>query len=146
MWQPRTHGTSPWQRSSYSSHPKPPEPRAYRPLPPTERSPKPPAEPSETTKSPQQNFIRRLFSTRSEPHLPPPEPADPARGLEASRRVVMGGVLDPRYRSAAWRVTAAMCAMPFAIYLSYELFERRFRGKEQRVRPVRMAGGEGDAT
>lgn len=55
-----------------------------------------------------------------------------SRGVATTRRVVTEGVLDPRYKPAARRVTAIIVALPFALYLSYELFERRFLGKERR--------------
>lgn len=56
---------------------------------------------------------------------------DPARGLEAARRVVTEGVLDPRYQRAARSYTAIIVALPLALYLSYELYQRRFMGKAQ---------------
>lgn len=61
---------------------------------------------------------------------------NPARGMEATRRVVREGVLDPRYKAAATRVTALICATPIVLYLTWELYQRRFNGKGQKVRPV----------
>jgi len=57
--------------------------------------------------------------------------------MEAAQRYVREGILDPRYRPAARRVTAIICALPLALYLTYELFERRFMGKEQKIRPIK---------
>lgn len=74
-----------------------------------------------------------------------PSSPDPQRGIEAARRVVREGVLDARYSRAAKNFTLVMCALPIAIYTSYELFQRRFRGKLQRGRVVERDGeGEGD--
>lgn len=74
-----------------------------------------------------------------------PSSPDPQRGIEAARRVVREGVLDARYSRAAKNFTLVMCALPIAIYTSYELFQRRFRGKLQKGRVVERDGdGEGD--
>lgn len=74
-----------------------------------------------------------------------PSSPDPQRGIEAARRVVREGVLDARYSRAAKNFTLVMCALPIAIYTSYELFQRRFRGKLQRGRVVEREGkGDGD--
>ena len=62
------------------------------------------------------------------------EPRDPARGLEAAKRVVTTGKLDARYKGAARRYTALICATPVALYLTYELYRRLFMG----VRPKEM--------
>ena len=65
------------------------------------------------------------------------EPGDLARGIEASKRVVTTGKLDPRYKAAARRWTALICAMPIALVLSYELFRRHFLGAEQKSIPIK---------
>ncbi|KAK0782765.1 hypothetical protein LTS02_012069 [Friedmanniomyces endolithicus] len=151
MPRPYTGAPPPWLQVRYASTAKPsqpPEPRAFKPIPPSERVSKTPQnEAIEVTKPPKQSLIRRLFSTRPEQPGSNAEPRDITRGLEASQRVVRDGILDARYRPAARRVTAIICALPIAIYLSYELFERRFMGKEQKVRPVHAAREEeGGAT
>lgn len=64
------------------------------------------------------------------------EPKDPARGLEAAKRAVQTGKLDDRYKSAARKYTALMCATPIAIYLSYELYRRLVLGIEQKELPT----------
>lgn len=61
-------------------------------------------------------------------------PQDPARGYEASRRVVRQGVLDERYKRGARAYTRIIVAMPIVIYLTYELYRRRFLGVERRKR------------
>ncbi|KAK5142785.1 hypothetical protein LTR32_004941 [Rachicladosporium monterosium] len=142
MRRPQTTPPPPWLKATYASTTKPlppPEPRAYKPPPPSPTL----KEPLETTFPPKQSLIKRLFSTRNVQPLPDAEPKDIARGVEASQRVVRDGFLDPRYRPAARRVTAIICALPLAIYLSYVLFERRFMGKEQKVRAVSFAREEG---
>jgi hypothetical protein len=63
------------------------------------------------------------------------QPEDLARAREASIRVVTTGKLDPRYRAAARRWTALICATPIALYLSYELYRRQFMGVEQKKLP-----------
>lgn len=60
------------------------------------------------------------------------EPKDPARGMEAAKRVVTTGKLDARYKGAARRYTAIICATPIAIYLSYVLYGRLFLGVERK--------------
>lgn len=84
-------------------------------------------------------------STTAQPEPIYPSSPDPQRGIEAARRVVREGVLDARYSRAAKNFTLVMCALPIAIYTSYELFQRRFRGKVQRGRVVERDGdGDGD--
>lgn len=84
-------------------------------------------------------------STTAQPEPIYPSSPDPQRGIEAARRVVREGVLDARYSRAAKNFTLVMCALPIAIYTSYELFQRRFRGKLQRGRVVDRDGeGDGD--
>lgn len=82
-------------------------------------------------------------TTTAQPEPIYPSSPDPQRGIEAARRVVREGVLDARYSRAAKNFTLVMCALPIAIYTSYELFQRRFRGKLQRGRVVEREG-EGD--
>jgi hypothetical protein len=41
-------------------------------------------------------------------------------------------VLDPRYKQAGSVYTRLIVALPIAIYLSYELYRRRFLGVEQK--------------
>lgn len=84
-------------------------------------------------------------STTAQPEPIYPSSPDPQRGIEAARRVVREGVLDARYSRAAKNFTLVMCALPIAIYTSYELFQRRFRGKLQKGRVVDRDGeGDGD--
>lgn len=84
-------------------------------------------------------------STTAQPEPIYPSSPDPQRGIEAARRVVREGVLDARYSRAAKNFTLVMCALPIAIYTSYELFQRRFRGKLQKGRVVERDGdGDGD--
>jgi hypothetical protein len=59
-------------------------------------------------------------------------PRNPERGLEAAKNVVRSGKLDERYRRAAWQYTKIICLLPLVIYLSWELYQRRFLGKEQK--------------
>lgn len=130
------------QRRTYASdRAPPPPPRPYKPRP--SRPPKPPVidETAGTASNPikqpslHRRIINRLFSTRDPaPPSPSQPPRDLVRGLEASRRVVRDGVLDPRYRPAARKVTAIIVAMPMVIYLGYELAMRRFGGKEVKRR------------
>ncbi|KAH9822879.1 hypothetical protein Tdes44962_MAKER00707 [Teratosphaeria destructans] len=125
----------PCRRRCYSAA-RPPPPRPYQP---DERSPKsppqPPAPPPSTPKP-------RSFLSRLNPFAPPepPQPAAPvvkepqdiSRGWEATRKVITTGVLEPRYRPAARRVTAIIVGLPIVIGLGYELFQRRFMGKERK--------------
>lgn len=82
-------------------------------------------------------------STTAQPEPIYPSSPDPQRGIEAARRVVREGVLDARYSRAAKNFTLVMCALPIAIYTSYELFQRRFRGKLQKGRVVEREGDGG---
>ncbi|KAK5696992.1 hypothetical protein LTR17_024117 [Elasticomyces elasticus] len=135
----RVSTLSPWRTLGYSTTTKPsqpPEPRPYKPI---ERPAKDIEDSIEVTTPENKGLLGHLFSRRGKQLPRKNEPGDIARGLEASQRVVRDGILDPRYRPAARRVTAIICALPIALYLSYELFERRFMGKEQKVRPVRPA-------
>ncbi|TKA43746.1 hypothetical protein B0A54_05505 [Friedmanniomyces endolithicus] len=143
---PHTSSPPPWLKATYANTTKPsppPSPRAYKPPPPSPTLKEPPIE---TTRPPIQSLITRLFSTRNVQPLPDAEPKDLARGVEASQRVLRGGMLDPRYRPAARRVTAIICALPLAMVLSYVLFERRFMGKEQKIRPGGLGGEEGEVS
>ncbi|OQO08688.1 hypothetical protein B0A48_06558 [Cryoendolithus antarcticus] len=74
------------------------------------------------------------------PSLPPmpadgtkPEPLDLARGYAATMRVAREGVLDRRYRPAARRVTAIICAVPVLLVTSWVLYKRQFLGEEQKM-------------
>ncbi|KAI7547439.1 hypothetical protein KC331_g5019 [Hortaea werneckii] len=155
--------SSPICRALYStSRPSttaPPQPRPWRKQEPSERVVRQPqwvAEEAKSTSPKKRSWTHRLFALRDDSipeEQPAPEPAPTpsppkqqlpsdtaARALEASRRYITEGFKDPRYRSAARRVTAIICALPLALYLSYELFQRRFMGKEQKVRPVKPSG------
>ena len=54
-------------------------------------------------------------------------------------RVVREGKLDDRYKPAARRITALICALPILIFTSYVLFQRRFMGVEQKKPIVKKA-------
>lgn len=95
-----------------------------------------------TTKSSSTSTSKSKSAAQPEPIYP--SSPDPQRGIEAARRVVREGVLDARYSRAAKNFTLVMCALPIAIYTSYELFQRRFRGKLQKGRVVERDGGDGD--
>jgi len=95
---------------TYATAPPPP-PRQYKPAPPRAE-----AEPSPTLDSPK----------------PKHEPPDPARGQAAMIRYVTEGKLDPRYKPAARRVTAIICAVPILIYTSWLLHKRLVLGEEQK--------------
>ena len=158
----RFQPSSPIWRALYSStsrpsHTAPPQPRPWRKQEPSERVVRQPQWVAEEAKSippKKRSWTHRLFALRDdsipeeqpapEPTPTPSQPKEPsdtaARALEASRRYITEGFKDPRYRSAARRVTAIICALPLALYLSYELFQRRFMGKEQKVRPVKPSG------
>ena len=126
---------------------QPPGPRAYKPAAPEERISRHPPLPEEPAPEPKKGILSRIWprpGTRAQ-HVEP-EARNPARGMEAAQRVVREGVLDPRYRPAARRVTALLCALPIAIGLGYELFRRRFLGGEQRKIPRRRTHGEGEST
>lgn len=118
--------------------PPPPEPRSFRAARAEERISKHPAHiesrAPEQAKRKSKGLFARMWPFR------PAEPVylgahNPARGMEATRRVVREGVLDPRYKAAATRVTALICATPIMLYLTWELYQRRFNGKGQKKRP-----------
>lgn len=142
----------------------PPPPRPFKPLPAHERITRYPdhaLEDSATStekngkgKGRAKEIFSRLWryastssstskSTTAQPEPIYPSSPDPQRGIEAARRVVREGVLDARYSRAAKNFTLVMCALPIAIYTSYELFQRRFRGKLQKGRVVER-DGDGD--
>lgn len=139
--------------------PPPPPPRPFKPLPAHERIARYPdhaLEDSATStekkgKGGAKEIFSRLWryatstskSTTAQPEPIYPSSPDPQRGIEAARRVVREGVLDARYSRAAKNFTLVMCALPIAIYTSYELFQRRFRGKLQRGRVVERDGDGG---
>jgi hypothetical protein len=60
--------------------------------------------------------------------------------------VVTTGKLDPRYKAAARRWTALICALPIALVLSYELFRRQFLGAEQKKIPIKSVKEEDTAS
>ncbi|KAK6424511.1 hypothetical protein LTR95_016377 [Oleoguttula sp. CCFEE 5521] len=105
--------------------------------------PLPPARPFETNPPP----------SSPEPDAPSPsvasqiylsaEPLDPARGYAATMRVAREGVLDKRYRPAARRVTAIICAVPVLLVTSWVLYKRQFLGEEQKRIPE-VKGAEDD--
>lgn len=139
----------------------PPAPRPFKPLPAHERIARYPDHALEdSATSTEKNgkgggrakeIFSRLWryasstttSTTAQPEPIYPSSPDPQRGIEAARRVVREGVLDARYSRAAKNFTLVMCALPIAIYTSYELFQRRFRGKLQRGRVVEREGDGG---
>lgn len=145
--------------------PPPPAPRPFKPLPAHERIARYPdhaLEDSATSTEKKgkggkgggaKEIFSRLWryasststskSTTAQPEPIYPSSPDPQRGIEAARRVVREGVLDARYSRAAKNFTLVMCALPIAIYTSYELFQRRFRGKLQKGRVVER-DGDGD--
>ena len=138
----------PRKRALYATKTAPPEPRPYKPIAPSERVSRP--GPSQTAEQAAQaaqaatpkkkSLITRLFSLRPE-EAQINEPRDIARGIAATQRVVSTGVLDPRYRPASRRILAIIVALPLVIGLGYELFQRRFFGKERKARPVRKLEG-----
>ncbi|KAI6788607.1 hypothetical protein KC360_g1097 [Hortaea werneckii] len=161
----RLQSHSPIWRAFYStsrpSNTAPPQPRPWKKQEPSERVVRQPQwaqDEARSTQPKKRSWTHRLFSLRDDsiPEEPAPEPKPApsppkqqpqqqpsdtaARALEASRRYITEGFKDPRYRSAARRVTAIICALPLALYLSYELFQRRFMGKEQKVRPTKPSG------
>lgn len=145
--------------------PPPPAPRPFKPLPAHERIARYPDHALEdsatsTEKKGKGGGGKEIFSrlwryassstttstttaSTAQPEPIYPSSPDPQRGIEAARRVVREGVLDPRYSRAAKNFTLVMCALPIAIYTSYELFQRRFRGKVQRGRVVERDGDGG---
>lgn len=131
---------SPWQRAGYATArpaaTAPPQPLPWKPAAPSERISRRPEQP-EPPKPRKKSLVHRLFSLRGEEPKPyQHEPKNFARGVEAAQRYVREGILDPRYRPAARRVTAIICALPLAVVLGYVLFQRRFMGVEQKTRPI----------
>ncbi|TKA23288.1 hypothetical protein B0A50_07345 [Salinomyces thailandicus] len=105
---------------------------------------------SKSSPSPSRSASSSLDSRSSAELKPPGDSAEPSaqglsRGEEASLRYVRSGYKDPRYRAASWRVLTIISVSPLVIYLSYELFQRQFRGKMQKVRPVVGSKKDGDA-
>lgn len=130
---------NPSQRAGYATNkPAPPQPLPYKPAQASERISRHPPEPIQPAKPLKQTLIRRLFSLRDEAPVTR-EPKNIARGIAATQRVLTEGVLDPRYRPAARRVTAIICALPIVFCLGYELFQRRFEGKEQKAIPEKKS-------
>ncbi|WPH02095.1 Hypothetical protein R9X50_00495000 [Acrodontium crateriforme] len=138
-----------WRTAFYSTsrNQGPPTPKAYKPSPANPAAPKPkleePALPITPPKKP--SLLSRLSPFKPDPFLA--EPRDFARGIAASQQVVRTGVLPARYRPAARKIISIICALPIALYLSWELYQRRFMGKEQKVRKFKKeAKGESQAT
>ena len=132
---PRPSSIASILRRAHSTHPPPP-PRPFKSSPPPKPAPKiaPTSTPVEPL-PPGENWFE-------------PEPLDPERGRAASERVVREGILDPRYKPAARRVTAIICALPILLVTSWMLFEREVMGVEQKVHDVRKVQqlGEGEET
>lgn len=111
----------------------PPAPQ-YQPIPREARITRHPEYPdpqADDAKKPKSGFLSRLWPAK------PSEPVyitsqDPERGVEASRRVVKEGVLDARYKRAARSYTAIIVCIPIIIFTTWELWQRRFMGKEQK--------------
>lgn len=120
-------------RSYATQAPPPVKPYQTGSLPPKGYKPPPPptAEPtaSTPTPTPARSFLER-------------EPLDPARGAAASLRVAREGVLDPRYKPAARRVVAIICALPIAIVTTWVLYQREFMGVEQKKHTPRATPSE----
>lgn len=168
---PKNNHHHPATAAAAAAAPPPPAPRPFKPLPAHERITRYPDHALEdSATSTEKNgkggrgggggakeIFSRLWryastaststssSTTAQPEPIYPSSPDPQRGIEAARRVVREGVLDARYSRAAKNFTLVMCALPIAIYTSYELFQRRFRGKLQKGRVVEREGdGDGD--
>lgn len=132
---------SPYRQIPYTpcrlSSTQPPTPRPYKQASPEERVSRHPLDPKEPKPEPKKGvgFYLWPFRRRNQAHIKTEEPPDLARGIEASKRFVKEGVLDPKYHAAARKVTALICALPIAIYLGWVLFRRRFQGVEQKRFP-----------
>jgi len=63
------------------------------------------------------------------------EPLDPERGRAAAERYVREGVVEERYRKSGRQVTTIICGIPIILGLGWILFERTFRGREQKSFP-----------
>jgi len=120
----RTYATTPPPVKPYRTGPLPPKAPKLAPAPIREST-------AETAEEPVRDFLYR-------------EPLDPARGREASLRVVREGVLDPRYKPASRRVIAIICAVPIFIVSSWVLFQRQFLGVEQKKHTGRGQSEDGD--
>lgn len=86
---------------------------------------------TELPPAPKKGLLSRWLGSKEQKPLLD-SPPDPERGVEASYRVVKEGVLDSRYKEGEKKWTRLIVALPVAIYLSYELFRRRFQGVEQK--------------
>lgn len=117
----------------------PPKPREYiAPESRISRHPEYPKSP-EPPILPRASLLSRLWPfKRSKPRQETMDFGKPdlSRGIQASRDVVKQGILNPRYRAFATRLTIIMAVSPVAIVLTYELAERRFGGKEQKPFPM----------
>ncbi|EME49620.1 hypothetical protein DOTSEDRAFT_20051 [Dothistroma septosporum NZE10] len=124
----------PPNRCYSSTKPAPPSPRPYQQTAPEQRSSRRPQCPDTPAAVEQKkSLISRVWPFKLSQQGPIDIGIrDPARGVEAARRVAKGGVLDSRYKPTASRVTALIVALPISIYLSYELIQRRFMGKERK--------------
>ena len=146
MWTSvRPHVLSRWHLSTRSAvrlvNTAPPPAREYRPAKPAQR-PKPTPPPiEELVSAPKPSLLSRILPKR-EPKPLREGPEDLERGFEASRRVVTEGVLDKRYKNAAKVYTRLIVALPLAIYLSYELYRRRFLGVEKKAIPEKKVNVE----
>ena len=137
MWPAAIRPTAQWRRTYHTTYrlasSQPPPPRPFKPELSKERTPREPSPPPE----PEKGILSRLWPfSNSQAQRLNGEPKDPARGIEASRRVVIEGKLDPRYKDAARMYTALICALPLSIYLSYELWRRRFMGVDKKQIPA----------
>ncbi|KAK5110284.1 hypothetical protein LTR62_006137 [Meristemomyces frigidus] len=139
---------SPWRQAHYATNarpPHPPPPRPYQKPDPSSRK----ALPSEPWESPQpkkRTLMQRILGIAKEPLPFKDEPKDIARGFEATQRAVQTGILDPRYRPAAWQVTKILCALPIVIVVGYHLIGRGFGWEEQKVRSFGVDGKREGAT
>lgn len=60
---------------------------------------------------------------------------DIERGIEASKRFVKTGVLDPRYKQGEKYWTRLIVALPLVIGIGWILLQRRFGNREQKNFP-----------
>lgn len=111
-------------RTYATQAPPPVKPFQTGPLPPKAPRPAPTPQPTGEPPAPLPSFLHR-------------EPLDPARGAAASLRFAREGVVDPRYKPAARRVIAIICAVPILIVTSWVLFQREFMGVEQKKHTAR---------
>lgn len=131
----------------------PPQPRPYRPATTEEREARRRA-PDEDfeTKPPKKRGRLAWLNPFADPapskptEAPEPvsqEPRDPQRGIEAARRYLQDGVVDPKYKSAATKVIFGLAAMVVAIGLTPEVYKRTFKGKKRKEVPPAKSETEG---